>query len=45
MNVLAGFANYESADIAPGASLETPVQGAGDYPGTTQDGVQKYGTS
>lgn len=25
--------------------LETPVQGAGDYPGTIQDGLEKYGTS
>lgn len=29
----------------PGALLETPIQGQGDYPGTTQDGLQKYGTS
>lgn len=29
---------------APGI-LETPVQGTGDYPGTTQDGLAKYGTS
>lgn len=25
--------------------LETPIQGAGDYPGTAQDGLAKYGTS
>jgi hypothetical protein len=25
--------------------LETPIQGTGDYPGTMQDGLQKYGTS
>ena len=29
----------------PAAILETPIQGTGDYPGTTQDGLQKYGTS
>lgn len=29
---------------APGI-LETPVQGTGDYPGTVQDGLAKYGTS
>ena len=25
--------------------FETPIQGQGDYPGTVQDGLQKYGTS
>lgn len=25
--------------------FETPIQGMGDYPGTTQDGIRKYGTA
>lgn len=84
MNVLSGFPDYESADVRPGADLQTPIQGTptypvsntyqpglqqftsgfgspfpgvspdsgsmkpsagGDYPGTTQDGLTKYGTS
>jgi hypothetical protein len=32
-------------DVQAFPVLETPVQGTGDYPGTTQDGLQKYGTS
>jgi hypothetical protein len=43
MNVTAGFTDYESADVSPGADMETPVQGTGDYPGTTQDGIPQYG--
>jgi|HubBroStandDraft_6_1064221.scaffolds.fasta_scaffold00062_55 hypothetical protein len=43
MNVLAGFPDYESADISPGENMENPVQGDGDYPGTTQDGIPQYG--
>ena len=82
-NVFAGFPDYESADVRPGADLQTPIQGeggypvgntyqpglaqfmsglgagavgvapetgsmdspGGNYPGTTQPGVPKYGTS
>lgn len=32
-------------DVQMPELLETPIQGAGDYPGTVQDGLQKYGTS
>ena len=41
-NVITGFPDYESADISPGPAMQNPVQGAGDYPGTTQD-VPMYG--
>ena len=27
----------------PAVTLETPIQGSGDYPGTVQDGLQAYG--
>lgn len=30
-------------DVQPVTLLQTPVQGAGDYPGTMQDGIQTYG--
>jgi len=43
MSVLAGFPDYESSDISPGANMENPIQGAGDYPGTRQDGIPVYG--
>jgi hypothetical protein len=43
MNVTAGFPDYESSDVSPGANMENPVQGHGDYPGTTQGGVPQYG--
>jgi hypothetical protein len=39
-----GGENWPS-DAGPVAVMENPVQGSGDYPGTTQDGLQKYGTS
>lgn len=42
MSVFSGFPDYESADISPGANMETPVQGTGDYPGTMQDGVPQF---
>jgi hypothetical protein len=45
VNVTAGFADYGNADIGPGPDMETPIQGMGDYPGTTQDGLPTYGTS
>lgn len=48
-DITAGWSGepYDSWDNnpQPGALLETPIQGTGDYPGTTQDGVQTYGTS
>lgn len=31
-------------DVQPREILQTPIQGTGDYPGTTQDGLQTYGT-
>lgn len=31
-------------NVQPDAIFQTPVQGMGDYPGTAQDGLQKYGT-
>lgn len=31
-------------DVQMPSILETPIQGAGNYPGTTQDGLQTYGT-
>jgi hypothetical protein len=37
MSVISGFPDYESTDVRPGANMENPVQGHGDYPGTTQD--------
>lgn len=43
MNVLGGFPDYESTDIGPGANMENPIQGAGTYPGTSQDGIPQYG--
>lgn len=43
-SVLTGFPDYESTNVSPGAALETPVQGMGDYPGTKQDGIPMYGT-
>lgn len=43
MNVTAGFPNYENTDPSPGADMENPIQGAGDYPGTTQGGIPVYG--
>lgn len=43
MNVLSGFPDYESADVSPGENMENPIQGDGDYPGTTQDGIPQYG--
>ena len=41
-NVFAGFPDYESADLRPGADLETPIQGHGFHPGTTQDGISQF---
>ena len=44
-NVLAGFPDYESADVRPSDDAETPIQGHGDYPadvGTSQDGIPVY---
>lgn len=32
-------------NVQASSVLETPIQGKGDYPGTVQDGLQKYGTS
>lgn len=43
MNVTAGFPDYGSSDVSPGANMENPVQGQGDYPGTTQDDVPMFG--
>ena len=43
MNVTSGFPDYESTDMSPGANMENPVQGDGDYPGTIQDGIPQYG--
>jgi hypothetical protein len=43
MSVTAGFPNYESSDVSPGANMENPIQGhTADYPGTTQPGVPLY---
>ena len=47
-NVLAGFPDYESSDVSPGANMENPVQGTGTlpgstpYPGTTQGAVPQF---
>lgn len=41
-NVFAGFPDYENADLRP-SELVTPIQGAGTYPGTLQEGVPMYG--
>jgi hypothetical protein len=43
MSVTSGFPDYEGTDISPGANLETPIQGTGDYPGTSQDGIPQFG--
>jgi hypothetical protein len=43
MSVTAGFPDYETTDISPGANMENPVQGQGNYPGTTQDDVPQFG--
>jgi len=43
VSITTGFPDYESTDVSPGANLETPIQGAGTYPGTTQDGISQYG--
>jgi len=43
VNVLSGFDGFGSTDVGPGANSETPVQGDGTYPGTTQDGLPVYG--
>ncbi len=42
MSILAGFPDYENADVRPGADLETPIQGHGVHPGTTQAGVPQF---
>ena len=43
-SVFAGFPDYESSDVRPGAAMETPIQGhTSDYPGTTQAGVPQFG--
>jgi hypothetical protein len=42
MNVTSGFPDYESSDVSPGANMENPIQGQGDYPGTTQDNVPMF---
>lgn len=43
MNVTAGFPDYESSDVNPGANMENPIQGhTGEYPGTTQDDVPMF---
>ena len=45
----AGFSGQPSEtwanDMSPGANAETPDQGMGDFQGTTQEGLQKYGTT
>ena len=47
-NVLAGFPDYESSDVSPGANMENPIQGTGTlpgstpYPGTMQGGVPQF---
>lgn len=43
VSVTAGFPDYEDTDVNPGANMENPIQGAGTYPGTRQDGVPMYG--
>jgi hypothetical protein len=40
-----GGGSWPSNVEPPEAAAETPIQGHGDYPGTTQEGIQKYGTS
>jgi hypothetical protein len=42
LSVTSGFPDYETADIRPGANMENPIQGAGSYPGTTQDDVPMF---
>jgi hypothetical protein len=43
MSVTAGFPDYESSDVNPGANMENPIQGqGGGYPGTTQDDVPMF---
>jgi hypothetical protein len=42
MSVTSGFPDYESSDVRPGANMQNPVQGTGDYPGTTQDDVPVF---
>jgi hypothetical protein len=41
-DVFTGFPDYESSDVSPGANLETPIQGHGFHPGTTQEGVPQF---
>ena len=41
-NVFAGFPDYENADLRPNTDLETPIQGHGFHPGTTQDGITQF---
>jgi hypothetical protein len=41
-DVFAGFPDYESSDISPGVNLETPIQGHGFHPDTTQPGVPQF---
>jgi hypothetical protein len=41
-SITAGFPDYQSADVSPGANLETPIQGMGTYPGTMQPGVPQF---
>ena len=44
MSITSGFPDYEGTDPSPGANMETPIQGhTGQYPGTTQPDVPKYG--
>lgn len=41
-NVFSGFPDYENADLRPNTDLETPIQGMGYHPGTTQDGITQF---
>lgn len=42
-DVFAGFPDYENQDLRP-PDYETPIQGAGFHPGTTQGGIPFYGS-
>lgn len=41
-NVFAGFPDYENQDLRPASDLNTPIQGHGFHPGTTQDGITQF---
>lgn len=42
-NVFSGFPDYENQDLRPVSDLNTPIQGHGFHPGTTQDGLPVSG--